>query len=113
MTAVLVIPVVLSMVLLAAHVSRAGLPWPVAVLVVALAGLLAVPRRWAARTLELALILGALEWLRTTVILASARRAAGLPATRLVVILVAVALVTGASALVFRHPRLRRRFRLG
>ena len=112
MTALLFTPVVLSLLLLAAHGSRAGLPLSVSLLVLALAGLLAVPRRWAARTLQAVLVLGALEWARTTVVLASARQAAGLPATRMVIILATVALLTAASALVFRHDRLRRRFHL-
>lgn len=112
MTALLFTPVVLSLLLLAAHGSRAGLPFSVSLLVLALAGLLAVPRRWAARTLQAVLLLGALEWVRTAVVLASARQAAGLPATRMVIILASVALLTAASALVFRHDRLQRRFHL-
>ena len=109
--ALLVTPVVLSLLLLAAHASRAGFPLPVSVLILALMGLLAVPRCWAARTLQVVLVAGALEWIRTTVVLAMARQAAGMPATRMVLILVAVALLTAASALVFRSGRLRRRFR--
>ena len=108
--ALLMTPVVFSLLLLAAHVSRAGFPLPVSVLILALMGLLAVPRCWAARTLQVVLAVGALEWIRTTVVLAVARQAAGMPATRMVIILAAVALLTAASALVFRSGRLRRRF---
>ncbi len=112
MTFLLSVPVIISMLLLAAHTSRAGLPLVVAILVLALSALLLMPRRWAARTLQMALGLGALEWVRSTVVLAMARRAAGIPSTRLVIILLAVALVTAVSSLVFRHPRMRRRFGL-
>ena len=108
--ALLMTPVVLSLLLLAAHASRGGFPPLVSVLVLALVGLLAVPRCWAARTLQVVLVIGALEWVRTTVVLATARQAVGLPATRLVIILAAVAIFTAASALVFRSDRLRRRF---
>ena len=108
--ALLMTPVILSLLLLAAHASRAGFPLPVSVLMLALVGLLAVPRCWAARTLQVVLVAGALEWVRTTVVLAMARQAVGLPATRMVLILTAVALLTAASALVFRSGRLRRRF---
>lgn len=112
MTGLLCVPVVLSLVLLAAHASRAGLPLGVALLLLAPAVLLAVPRRWAARSLQAVLVAGALEWVRTAAVLVAARHAADMPATRLAVILAAVALLTAASALVFRHARLRRRFGL-
>lgn len=105
------VPVVLSLLVLAAHFLREGNLFLV-IICVALAGLVAVPRRWAARTLQGALVLGAVEWLRTVVALHRIRVAEGLPATRMVIILVAVAAVTGLSALVFRARRARARFRL-
>jgi hypothetical protein len=58
------------------------------------------------------LLVGAVEWLRTLAVLAAQRIAAGQPWLRLAVILGAVALLTAAAALVFRHPALRGRFRL-
>ena len=78
----------------------------------ALMGLLAVPRLWEARLLQVALLLGAVEWVRTLLGLAQFREQYGLPATRMVIILAAVAALTAASALVFRTRRARARFRV-
>jgi hypothetical protein len=101
-----------ALLLLAAHFYRAGL-WPLAVVVVLASGLLRVPRRWAARTLQALLLLGAFEWLRTLAAFAAERIGAGQPYLRLTAILVGVALFTGGAALVFRGQRLRTRFGLG
>ena len=97
--------------MLGAHFLRGG--HGVLVLVaVALLGFLFVRRRWAARTVQVALVLGALEWVRTTLELTGARMSTGEPFVRMVVILGVVALVCGLSALVFLSPRVRRWFRL-
>jgi len=104
------VPVILSLVVLAAHFSRHGQPVLVYVSV-AMIGLLAVPRLWAARLLQVVLLLGAAEWTRTMITLAQIRVEQGLPATRMAIILTAVALLTAASALVFRTRRARARFR--
>lgn len=102
----------LACVLLAAHFFRADqLALSVASALLPL--LLAVPRAWAARTMQVALVIGALEWLRTLAEFAAVRISMGQPVLRLVAILVAVALFTAASALVFRNARLRARYRLG
>jgi ABC-type dipeptide/oligopeptide/nickel transport system permease component len=108
--ALLVLPS-LAAVLLAAHFYRAGQIVPAALSVAALL-LLAVPRAWAARVLQLVLVAGALEWLRTLAMFASARMAMGQPYLRLTLILLAVAAFTAASAIVFRQSALRRRYRL-
>lgn len=102
----------LSSVLLAAHFYRAG-QLALAVASLALIALLAVPRRWAARAVQIALVLGALEWLRTLAAFAAERVSAGQPYLRLAVILLAVAAFTAASALVFRNARLRVRYNIG
>lgn len=102
----------LSFVLLAAHFYRAGLP-ALAVASLALIALLAVPRRWTARAVQIALALGAFEWLRTLAVLAAERVSAGQPHLRLAVVLLAVAAFTVASALVFRNARLRVRYNIG
>ena len=102
MMALRLTPVVLSFIVLAAHVMRQGIPWlPWLVLLAPL--LLATRQGWAARFLQVVLVLGALEWVRTTVTLARLRIAADEPWTRMAVILVVVAVVTGASALVLQH----------
>ena len=74
--------------------------------------LLAVPRPWAARVVQLALVLAALRWLWLTWALAGMRAAAGVPYARMAAILGAVAALTLLAALVFRSRRLRRYYRL-
>mgnify|MGYP001765254375 CR=1 FL=1 len=98
-------------ILLAAHFYRAG-QLVLAALSVGVLVLLAVPRPWAARVLQGALLAGALEWLRALAVFASARMALGQPYLRLTLILVAVAVFTAASAAVFQQSALRRRYRL-
>lgn len=109
MSALLLAPVVLSLLVLGAHFLRTG-NLLLVLAVLALLGLLGVRRRWAARTVQVALLLGAAEWVRTLVVLNAVRVQAGLPARRMVIILGCVALVTAVSALVFRTARLRRRY---
>jgi len=107
--AVQLLPVVLSLLVLAAHFLRAGNLLMV-VLLLGMLALLAVPRAWAALTVQVALILGAVEWVVTLFRLAGERARAGEPALRMAIILGVVALVTAASALLFRTARLRKRF---
>jgi hypothetical protein len=103
------LPVLLCAALLAAHFSRHDMPAliPVALLFPAL---LLVRRPWVPRVLQVILALAALEWIRTAISLGRARIAAGEPWTRMALILGAVALVTAASALVFRLPAVRVRY---
>jgi hypothetical protein len=101
----------LALALLAAHFYRADWMLP-AGLSGALTLLLAVPRPWAARTLQVALLLGALEWLRTLAAFAAMRVAVGQPYLRLALILGAVAAFTLLAAWIFQHRSLKRRFRL-
>lgn len=73
--------------------------------------LLAVPRPWAARAVQLALVLAAARWLWLTWTLAASRAAAGVPFVRMVAILGSVALLTLLATLVFRSRVLRRYYR--
>lgn len=104
MMALLLTPVILSFVVLAAHVLRQGtpvVPW-----ILLFAPLLLVTRQgWATRLVQTLLVLGALEWVRTTVTLVRLRVAIGEPWGRMAFILVTVALVTGVSALALQHRR--------
>lgn len=106
------LPVVLSFVVLGAHFLRAG-DMAMVALVLLVLGLLGVRRRWAVRLVQVALLLGAAEWVRTLVGLVALRTQTGQPVLRLVLILGSVAVVTGLSALVFRAARLRTRYELG
>lgn len=102
----------LALGVLAAHFVRAQMLVASAVCV-ALIALLAVPRAWAARVAQFALVIGALEWVRTLAGLLAARMAVGQPYLRMTAILAVVALLTLASAWVFRSKALRTRYRLG
>ena len=108
MTALLAFPA-LAFVLLGAHFYRAS-AWLGLVACVLLLLLLAWRRPWVPRMLQLGLLLGAVEWLWSGAWLVQQRLALGQPWKRLALILLVVALCTAASALVFRHEGLRRRF---
>ena len=111
-TSLLLLPPVLSLAVLAAHFWRAA-NWPLALASVALVALLALPRAWVARAVQLALLLAAAEWLWTALMFVQQRLAFDRPWLRLALILGGVALFSAASALVFRHPGLARRYALG
>ncbi len=104
------LPVVLSLVLLAAHFYRAGL-LPVAVICLGLLPLLFVRKSWVPRFFQVLLLLGALEWLHALYNFAAMRIAWDQPWTRLALILCAVALFTALSGLVFRTSKLRSFYR--
>jgi hypothetical protein len=106
------LPIVLSLLLLGAHFLRSGQFVLLAVCLLGV-GLLVVPRPWAARVLQIFLVLGALEWVRTIVFFMGVRAELGQPYLRFLFVLGPVALLTGLSALVFRAARPRRWFRLG
>ncbi len=109
MTLAWLLPVILSALVLAAHFLRGAHDAWVA-LCLAAPFLLLVRRRWVPAVLQSGLALGTLVWLRTLLVFVRERQARGEPWTRLVFILGGVALFTLASALVFRIPRLRRRY---
>jgi hypothetical protein len=112
MTFVMLLPAILSFLVLGAHWLRAG-NLPLVAAILALIALIAVRRPWAARTLQAALAVGVLEWVRTLIGLAAERMRAGEPVVRLAVILAGVAAVTGLAALTFSSARLRRWYRVG
>lgn len=105
------LPAVLALLVLAAHFLRAG---HVALVAAALAvvGLHFARHPWAARTIQAALVLGAVEWLRTLQLLALERRAAGAPYLRMTLILAGVALATVLSLLAFRSRTVKEHFRV-
>lgn len=109
MTGFALTSVILSFVLLAAHFSRHDIA-VLMVLSLAVPFLLLVKRPWVPRLLQVLLVIGALEWLRTAVVLAARRVDAGEPWLRMVLILAAVALVTIGAAALLQSTRVRRRF---
>lgn len=71
-----------------------------------------IRRSWAARILQVVLLLAAAEWVFTAINLIEARRALGADYVRAAGILLAVALVNVIAAALYRTPRLARRYRL-
>ena len=112
MNALKLVPVILSGLLLGAHFMRTGL-FPLVVLSLGFPVLLLFRRPWAARLVQIILVLGALEWVRTLMVLVGQRRTAGQAWTRLAIILGLVAVFTGCSALVFSCGSLKKRYKLG
>jgi hypothetical protein len=88
--------IVLSAVALAAHFSRMGMT-SLAIVSILMPLLLFIRRQYITRLVQLWFWLGAIEWLRILVVYARQRQAAGMPWLRLAVILVVVAMITGAS----------------
>ena len=102
----LYVPIVLSLLLLGAHFLRYGNTL-VVIGVVALLALLFVRQWWVARLMQFVLAIGALDWLRTLVMLVQERMALGAPYLRLAVILGAVVAVTVLAALLFQSRGLK------
>ena len=103
------LPVILSALVLSAHFVR-GRSLPVAIICLAVLLLLLVRERWIPRLMQALLLLGALEWFRTMLVLVAQRRGLSEPWIRMALILAAVALFTAASALVFQSRRLKDRY---
>ena len=112
MNFVRLIPVFLSALLAGAHFWRAGSPLMVLVSL-ALPLLLVIPRPWAARLVQAALVLMALEWLRALLGIIAERMPEERSWTVAAVILISVAAFTACSALVFVMRPLAARYRLG
>ncbi|MEO8102581.1 MAG: hypothetical protein ABI790_08645 [Betaproteobacteria bacterium] len=105
-------PPVIGFLLLAAHYYRAE-NYPGIILSLLMTGLIFVRRPWAARVLQMGLLLGAVEWLRSILFLVMARNEAGAPYLRLAIILGGVCLFTALAALVFQTSRIRTYFGFG
>lgn len=111
MTVLQLLPVALSLLVLAAHFLFHGKQL-LTLAALAMIGLLFGRRAWAARAVQVFLLLGTIEWVRTLILRVSERKALGQPYLRFACILGTVAVVTAASALMFRTARLRERFGL-
>jgi hypothetical protein len=105
--ALLFVPVALSLVVLGAHFLRDA-TWIGVFVCLLLIGLLFVRRPWVLRVLQVALVLGALEWLRTMYELAQIRALHGQPYGRMLTILGVVAAVTLLSAILLQVPTLKK-----
>jgi len=103
------LPVILSLLLLGAHFLRAGMIIQV-LFAVAIPFMLLIRKPWVARVIQIVLVLGGLEWIKTAIALIRIRQSTGAPWERLALILGGAALLTMCSALVFRSKSLRERY---
>lgn len=105
------LPVILAFGLLAAHFSRADM-LPAVVVSLAIPFLLLIRKAWVARSIQVLLVLGAAEWIRSMFGYISIRKEIGEDWGRLAIILVSVALLTACAGLVFRGKSLKKRYHL-
>jgi hypothetical protein len=102
----------LALLLLAAHFYRSGAMVPTGLSLAAIA-LLFVRSSWSRRALQLVLVLGALEWVRTAFRIAEVRALHEAPWLRMALILGAVATLTTVAAALLQTPALERHFQAG
>ncbi|MBE9519093.1 MAG: hypothetical protein IMY68_11010 [Bacteroidetes bacterium] len=105
------LPVILAFGLLAAHFSRANMP-PAVVVSLIIPFLLLIRKPWIAKSIQILLLLGALEWIRSMFGYIQVRKEIGEDWGRLAIILVTVAVLTACAGLVFRGKSLKKRYRL-
>ncbi len=105
------LPVLFSLLLLAAHFLRAGII-PLVILLLLLPIGLFIRKPVIVRIFQIVLILGAIEWIRTMFLLVSIRKNETQPWVRLAVILGLVAFFTVASSFVFFSKTLKTRYKL-
>jgi len=109
MNAVRLIPVYICALLLGAHFYR-SYDYVLLGISLLLPFMLLIRKVWVARIMQLFLLLGAAEWIRTAIILADIRRQEGAPWIRLVIIIGSVALFTTLSVLLFQLKSLKKRY---
>lgn len=105
------LPVIFSLLLLGAHFSRIGIN-SLSIIALLFPFLLLFKYPWVPRVIQVVLVLGALEWIRATLMYIDIRIDKGEDWLRLAVIIGVVALFTGLSSLSFRHPSLKKLYRL-
>ena len=111
MNLVRLLPVIFSFGLLAAHFSRAEM-LPLVILSFLIPMLLFIRKPWVDRSIQVALLLGAAEWIRAMIGYIEIRKSIGDDWTRLAIILIVVALLTALSGLVFQGKSLRKFYKL-
>ena len=104
------LPVLFSFLLLAAHFSRSGM-FPLVILSLIVPLLLFIKRKWVPLLMQILLLAGALEWIRSMLLYIEMRKAIGDDWIRLAIILSVVALLTAISGLVFRGKSLKKLYR--
>ncbi len=96
-----VLPALFALLLFGAHLMREG-QMVLLVICLALMGLAFVTRSWAVRTLQAALALATIEWIRTLLLIREVRVEAGAPWLRMSLILGVVAAFTLLAAWLLR-----------
>lgn len=109
MNFVRLLPVILSCLVLGAHFSRAEL-LPLVIFCAMFPFILLVKARWVPLIMQVFLVLGTLEWVRTILVLVKERLSQGQDWLRMALILGGVALFTLLSVLVFRNKKIAERF---
>lgn len=105
------LPVFISLLLIAAHLQRAGYS-ALAVGCLAVSGLLYFTHPFSVRAIQLILMLAVVEWSRTLLYLVNLRIEAGMDWGRLALILGVVTIFTACSLLVFKSTGIRRKYGL-
>ena len=103
------LPVILSLLILGAHFSRDNMTI-LMVISLALPFLLFVKKAWIPKLFQIALILGALEWLRSLYFYIQTYEENGQSWIKLLMIIGGVALFTALSALVFNSKCLKEKY---
>jgi hypothetical protein len=111
MTIVYLMPPIFTILLLTVHFFR-GNNLPAVIIFFLLLLVLFVQRPGAARIVQVGLLLGSIEWVRTTISLVCARIDMGEPFIRLAFILGGVSLLTACSAIVFQTPKIKTYFKI-
>ena len=111
MNIVRLLPVIFSFLILSAHFSRGNL-FVLSIICLLIPFLLFIKHGWVVRLIQIVLIIGSLEWIRSMFIYINQRQTLDEPYVRLVIIIGIVALFTGLSALVFRNQVLKERYKL-
>ena len=106
MNFVRLLPSIISLLLLSTHFSRSNMPL-LSVLFIIIPFLLFIKKQWIVRFIQIVLIVGTFEWIRSTFYYVNQLQELGEPYVRLVIIIGVVALFTGLSALVFKNKKLK------
>ena len=109
MTFFLLLPTILSFLVLGAHYLRMGMT-PVTLLCILAIGLLAIKQKWAARVVQVLLLLAATEWIRTLAGNVNQRIADGQPWQRMAIILGVVAAIAIIAAGLFETSTVKKRY---
>ena len=111
LTTVQTLPLVFSFLLLAAHFLRYGI-LPLVIIILLFPIILIFRKPVAARIIQIALVLGTAEWIRTTVSTIIFREHIQQPWGRYLIIMASVTLFTFISAFVFFSKNLKTRYKL-